>query len=228
MKQERCILVIDDKDQEDVIGNIKLKLQKEFDLDFITIQTAAADLKENNSEELDVKKLKDEIIYKIKGKHIDIALTDFDLGCSLTGLDVVHMVHDIRPKVKFFVYSGNWNKVIKSVVGQEHSKATVEELVEGINKLIKAKIIDCVDRTDYQGTLIDYIEKNKGDSIEHRLSSLLRANGDMVFESCFPEFKGMTFSEIADKIDSHSDARSDEWIEAILAQTIAYLVKINQ
>ena len=137
------------------------------------------------------------------------------------------MVHDIHRNVSFFVYSGNWNKVIKSVVGQEYQKASIEELVGGINKLIKAQIIDCIERTDYQEILIDYLKKDKGISIEHRLASLLRAHGEMKFESCFPEFKGMTFSEIADMVDNHSDARSDEWIEAVLAQTIAYLVKVN-
>ena len=229
MKQEKCILVVDDKPQSAVIKGIKSKLQNDFDLDFIAIRTDASELKKDNSEDLDIDKLKVEIEGKIKNKHIDIALTDFDLECNyLTGLDVVHMVHEIRDNVNFFIYSGNWNKVIKSVVGDDYPKVSIEKLVGGINQLIQAKIINCVDRTDYQGILIEYLKKNKGDSIEHRLSTLLRAHGEMNFESCFPEFKGMAFNEIADMIENHSDARTDEWIEAVLTQTIAYLVKVNQ
>lgn len=229
MKQKRCILVIDDKSQSAVINGIKSKLSKDFDLDFIVIRTGAAELKKDDSEDLDMDKLKTEIDTKIKGKHIDIALSDFDLECPyFTGLDAVHLVHEIRKNVNFFVYSGNWNKVIKSVVGQEYQNASIEELVVGVNKLLKSQIIDCIDRTDYQEILIDYLKKNKGNSIEHRLATLLRADSEMKFESCFPDFKGMTFNEIADMIENHSDARSDEWIEAILAQTIAYLVKVNQ
>lgn len=229
MKQERCILVIDDKSQSAVIKGIKSKCSKDFDLDFIAIRTSAAELKKDDSEDLDVEKLKTEIDSKIKGKHIDIALSDFDLECPyFTGLDAVYMLHEIRKNVSFFIYSGNWNKVVKSVVGQEYQKASIEELVGGINKLIKSQIIDCIDRADYQDTLIDYLRKDEVESVEHRLATLLRANGEMKFESCFPEFKGMTFKEIADMIDGHSDARSDEWIEAVLAQTIAYLVKVNQ
>lgn len=228
MKQKRCILVIDDKSQTAVINGIKSKLSKEFDLDFIPIRTAAAEYKKDDSEDLDVDKLKTDIESKIKGKHLDIALSDFDLECPyFTGLDAVYLVHEFRKNVSFFVYSGNWNKVIKSVVGQEYQKASIEELVGGVNKLIKAQIIDCIERTDYQEILIDYLKKDKGNSTEHRLATLLRANGEMEFESCFPEFKGLTFNEIADMIDGHSDARSDEWIEAVLAQTIAYLVKVN-
>ena len=229
MKQKRCILVIDDKSQSAVIKGFTSKHSMDFDLDFIVIRTGAAELKKDDSEDLDIDKLKTEIETKIKGKHLDIALSDFDLECPyFTGLDAVHLVHEIRKNVSFFVYSGNWNEVIKSVVGQEYQNASIKELVGGINKLLKSQIIDCIDRTDYQEILIDYLKKDKGNSIEHQLATLLRANGEMKFESCFPEFKGMTFNEIADMIESHSDARSDEWIEAILAQTIAYLVKVNQ
>ena len=229
MKQKRCILVIDDKSQSAVIKGLTSKYSKDFDLDFIVIRTGAAELKKDDSEDLDIDKLKTEIETKIKGKHLDVALSDFDLECPyFTGLDAVHLVHEIRKNVSFFVYSGNWNEVIKSVVGQEYQKASIKELVGGINKLLKSQIIDCIDRTDYQEILIDYLKKDKGNSIEHQLATLLRANGEMKFESCFPEFKGMTFNEIADMIESHSDARSEEWIEAILAQTIAYIVKVNQ
>ena len=222
-------MVIDDKPQSAVINGIKSKLSNDFELDFIAIRTGAAELKKDDSEDLDVDKLRKEVEFKIKGKHLDIALSDFDLECSyFTGLDAVHLVHYFRKKVSFFIYSGNWNKVITSIVGQEYQKASIEELVGGINKLIKAQIIDCIERADYQETLIDYLKKYKVDSIEHRLATLLRAHGEMKFESCFPDFKGMTFNEIADMIANHSDARSDEWIEAVLTQTISYLTEVNR
>ena len=229
MKQKRCILVIDDKSQSAVIKGFKSRYSKDFDLDFIAIRTGAAELKKDDSEDLDIDKLKTEIESKIKGKHLDIALSDFELECPyFTGLDAVDLVHKIRKNVSFFVYSGNWNEVIKSVVGQEYQKASIEELVGGVNKLLNSQVIDCIDRTDYQDILIDYLNKEKGNSIEYQLATSLRVNGEMKFESCFPKFKGMTFNEIADMIECHSDARSDEWIKAILVQTIAYLVKVNQ
>lgn len=137
-------------------------------------------------------------------------------------------VHEFRPKINFLIYSGNWNEVIRTVVGGVYQEAQIDNLVEGINAFIHDRIVDCIGRTDYKDDLIKYLRNNENDSIEHRLSSLLRAHGDMLFESCFPEFKGMTFNDIADKIDDRSDARIDEWIDAILAQTIAYLVKVNQ
>lgn len=228
MKKRKCILLIDDKDQSDVVSAIKLHLRSEFELDFITIRTAAAELKKDNAEDLDINKLKNEIETKIQNKRIDVALTDFDLeSAHINGLDIVQMVHGIRNNVNFFIYSGNWNKVIETVIGKEHQTASTEELVDGINKLIQAHIINCIGRAEYKEDLVKYIKRDSRDSMEHRLSSLLRANGTLKFKSCFPEFNGMTFAEIADAIDNHSDARTEEWIEAVLTQTIAYLVEVN-
>lgn len=229
MKEERCILLIDDKDQSDVADSIKLQLKNEFDLEFILIRTADSNLKKDGEEDLDIEKLKVEIETRIKNKNIYIALTDFDLESdSINGLGVVRMVHELRSKLNFLIYSGNWDEVIRTVIGKDYKKASIDELVGGINDLIHDNIVNCIGRTDYMKDLIEYLKKNRGDSIEHRLSTLLRAHGEMKFESCFPEFKGVTFNEIADMIDNHSDARSDEWIETVLTQTIAYLIKVNQ
>lgn len=229
MKKNKCILLFDDKDQDNIINNIKNSTKQDYDLDFVFIRTSTSDLKKDDSEDLDVEKLEEKIKSSIQNKHIDIALTDFDLECDyLNGLDVVRMVHKYRPKVKFFIYSGNWNKVIENVVGVEYKNASIEQLVGGINKLIHDKIIDCVDRVNCMEDLIKYLKEDNKESMEHRLCMLLRNNGDMVFESCFPEFYGKTFNEIADIIENGSDARSEEWIEAILSQTIAYLTGVNK
>ena len=229
MKKAKCILLFDDKDQKNIINNIKLTTQQEFDLDFIFIRTSAAELKQDDSEDLDVAKLKNKIASEIKDKHIDIALTDFGLDCDyLNGLDVVRMVHEFRKNLNFFVYSGNWNKVINSVIGQDYQKASSEQLVNGINQLIHDKIIDCISRIDYTEDLLKYLRHESKDSMEDRLCVLLRANGDMVFNSCCLELKGKTFLEIAEMIENNSDARSDEWIEAVLTQTIAYLTEVNR
>lgn len=229
MKKTKCILLFDDKDQTKITDNIKLTTKQEFDLDFIFIRTSSAELKKDDSEDLDIEKLKAKIVSETRGKVIDIALTDFDLECDyLTGLDVIHLVHESHKNVQFLVYSGNWNKVIKRVIGEDYQQASPEQLVEGINQLIHDKIINCVSRIDYQEDLLKFLRRDSVDSMEHRLCVLLRANGNMVFNSCCPELKGKTFDEIAEMIENHSDARSDEWIEAVLTQTIAYLAEMNR
>lgn len=229
MKKHRCILLVDDKDQGDIAKNIQIQMRSEYDIEFILIRTAAPEYKKDDSEEIDPDKLQAGIWTKIQYKSIDVALTDFNLNSDfVNGLDIVHMVHKFRQKINFLIYSGNWNDVIRTVVGEDYKKASIDHLVEGINAFIHDRIVDCIGRTDYKDDLIKYLKKNENDSIEHRLCSLLRAHGDVIFESCFPEFKGMTFNEIADLIDNHADARSDEWLDSVLTQTIAYLVKVNR
>ena len=222
-------MLVDDKDQEDVAENIRIQLRREYELEFILIRTAAPEYKKDDSEEIDLDKLRDGIRTKIQYKCIDVALSDFDLDSDIVnGLCIVHIVHEFRPKINFLIYSGNWNEVIRTVVGGDYQKAPIDHLVEGINSFIHYRIVDCIGRTDYKDGLIKYLRNNDNDSIEHRLCSLLRAHEDMKFESCFPEFKGMTFNEIADLVENNADKRSDEWIDAVLTQTIAYLVKVNQ
>ena len=190
MKHKKCILLIDDKDQGDVIDSIKLQLRNDFDLEFILVRTSASEFKKENSEDLDLDKLRTKIETEIKYKSIDVALTDFDLECDFfNGLDVVHLIHDIRNSVNFFIYSGNWDKVITSIVGREYKQATIEQLVDGINKLIHGRIINCIGRTDYKQDLITYLKQENDESLEHRLCILLRSNGEMIFNSCFPKFK---------------------------------------
>ncbi len=41
MKEHRCILLVDDKDQGDVTESIRIQMRSEFDLEFILIRTAA-------------------------------------------------------------------------------------------------------------------------------------------------------------------------------------------
>ncbi len=222
-------MLVDDKDQGDVAENIRIQMRSEYELEFILIRTAAPEYKKDNSEEIDPDKLRDGIRTKIQYKSIDVALSDFDLDSDIVnGLCIVHMVHEFRPKINFLIYSGNWNEVIRTVVGGNYQEAPIDHLVEGINAFIHDRIVDCIGRTDYKDDLIKYLKKNDNNSIEHRLGSLLRAHGDMKFESCFPEFNGMTFNEIADLVENNADKRSDEWIDAVLTQTIAYLVKVNQ
>lgn len=61
MKEHRCILLVDDKDQGDVTESIRIQMRSEFDLEFILIRTAAPEYKKDDSEEIDLDKLRDGI-----------------------------------------------------------------------------------------------------------------------------------------------------------------------
>lgn len=228
MKTSKCILLIDDKDQSAVMRDIKYTVASTFDVEFLFIRTARPDLKKDDSEDVDPAKVEQEIRRLIDNKSVDFALTDFDLNNqNLDGLDIISMVHELRPNLKFLVYSGNWDKVIRKVISVNYQDASTEDIVNGVNRLIHNNIVDCIGRGEYKEELIKYLNRATYVSMEHRLVKLLRSNKDMTFQSCYPEFKGKTFGEIADIIEKRSDSRADEWIESILSQTIAYLVSVN-
>ena len=105
MKEHRCILLVDDKDQGDVTESIRIQMRSEFDLEFILIRTAAPEYKKDDSEEIDLDKLRDGIKTSIQYKTINVALTDFDLDSDVVnGLSIVHMVHEFRQKINFLIY----------------------------------------------------------------------------------------------------------------------------
>ena len=60
------------------------------------------------------------------------------------------------------------------------------------------------------------------------LCSLLRDNRDRVFSSCSPKLQGMTFGELADLLEEDNDGRAHEWLKAVIEQTMAYLVEVNE
>lgn len=228
MKTSKCILLVDDKDQSAVTESIKYAVASKFDLEFLFIRTARPDLKKENSEDVDPDKVEQEIARQIADKSVDFALTDFNLNShELDGLDVISMTHKYRRNLKFLVYSGNWDKVIRKVISDNYREANTDDIVNGINSLIHDHIVDCIGREDYKDELIKFLNNDSYVSMEQRLVRLLRANKERTFLSCYPEFKGKTFGEIADLIENGSDSRSDEWVEAILSQTLAYLVSVN-
>ena len=54
-------MLVDDKDQGDVTESIRIQMRSEFDLEFILIRTAAPEYKKDDSEEIDLDKLRDGI-----------------------------------------------------------------------------------------------------------------------------------------------------------------------
>lgn len=71
MKPQRCILLIDDKDQSEVADSIKMQLRDKYDLEFILIRTAAPEYKKDDSEEVDLVNL----IMILKLRYVKKAFT---------------------------------------------------------------------------------------------------------------------------------------------------------
>ena len=225
MKPKKNILIIDDEDQTKIVESLQLNLKKNFDVNFILIKTNDVAF-QNDDADLDIIKIKERISNDIQSVTVDLALTDYDLGDEhVDGLNIIEILKEIRPNVRVILYSGNQDKVIRKIVG---NNPNTEDLVAGFKKLLNFGIIDFVRRPDYRDRIIKYLNSNKKIHLDSYFLIQLRKYKDYEFKSCCPGLKGMKLGEIADMIEKGSDFRSREWMQELIEQSIAYLIKINE
>lgn len=230
MKKKVTVLIIDDVDQSKIIDALKKQLKRKCEFEAISIRTTDVELREDGSDHLDVRKLKERIKDLISSKHINWALTDFNLSeDDIDGINVVEILTELRKNLKIIMYSGNRNAVVKRVLGKvKLQEATEEEIVEAVRKLMEYQIIDYVKRDEYKDKLIELINRDDEPTVHDYFLEQLRQHSEMEFKSCYAPLKGKTLGEIADMIEKQSDKRVDSWTQELVEQTIAYLVKINE
>ena len=230
MKKKVTVLIIDDVAQLKIIDALKKQLNRKCEFEAISIRTTDVELREDGSDHLDVRKLKERIKDLISSKHINWALTDFNLSeDDIDGIDVVEILTELRKNLKIIMYSGNRNAVVKRVLGKvKLQEATEEEIVEAVRKLMEYQIIDYVKRDEYKDKLIGLINRDDELTVHDYFLEQLRQHSEMEFKSCYAPLKGKTLGEIADMIEKQSDKRVDSWTQELVEQTIAYLVKINE
>ena len=230
MKKKVTVLIIDDVDQSKIIDALKKQLKRKCEFEAISIRTTDVELREDGSDHLDVRKLKERIKDLISSKHINWALTDFNLSeDDIDGINVVEILTELRKNLKIIMYSGNRKAVVKRVLGKvKLQEATEEEIVEAVRKLMEYQIIDYVKRDEYKDKLIELINRDDEPTVHDYFLEQLRQHSEMEFKSCYAPLKGKTLGEIADMIEKQSDKRVDSWTQELVEQTIAYLVKINE
>lgn len=230
MKLKKTILVIDDKDQTREIENIQEELNDRFEITYFGIWTAQPQFRKEGSNNPDIDKLRNRIksLYD-SYHHFDLILSDFDLNTKgiVDGIDLIEYIKDLKPKAKILMYSGNYTDAVRKLIQNPTSQLTELQVAEAVSKFISYKLVDCTDRTSYRDRTIAYFKENKEMSITDELIKLLYEHGDMTFNSCCPKYKGKKFSEIAIELERGNNSYTDEWVMAMIHQTIAYLVEVN-
>lgn len=230
MKKKLTVLIIDDIDQSRTIDALNKQLSKKFDFEAIHIKTTMVDLRREGSDHLDSEKLKTRLQEAVKCRSINWVFTDFNLAeDDIDGLTVVKMLSEVRPAIKFVMYSGDLHAVVKRVMGKASlDDVNEDEIVEAVAQLLKFNIIEYIKRDNYKDTLIALANRDADPTVQDYFIELLRNHSEMEFKSCYDRLKGKTFGEIADMIEMHSDKRTDAWTRELVEQTIAYLVKVNE
>lgn len=230
MKLKKAILVIDDKDQTREIEYIQEELNDRFEITSAGLWTAQPQFRKEGENYPDIDKLKCEIksLYD-NYHHFDLVLSDFDLNAKgiVDGIDLIEYIKDLKPKAKILMYSGNYTDAVRKLIQNPTNQLTELQVAEAVSKFISYKLVDCTDRTSYRDRTIAYFKENKEMSITDELIKLLYEHGDMTFNSCCPKYKGKKFSEIAIELERGNNSYTDEWVMAMIHQTIAYLVEVN-
>ena len=230
MKLKKTILVIDDKDQAREIENIQEELNDRFEITYFGIWTALPQFRKDGSNDPDIDKIRSAIkTYYDRYHHFDLILSDFDLNAKgiVDGIDLIEYIKDLKPKAKILMYSGNYTDAVRKLIQNPTNQLTELQVAEAVSKFISYKLVDCTDRTSYRDRTIAYFKENKEMSITDELIKLLYEHGDMTFNSCCPKYKGKKFSEIAIELERGNNSYTDEWVMAMIHQTIAYLVEVN-
>lgn len=235
MKKKVSILIIDDTKQDSNIQALKLKLNKYCTPEVVSIFTGDVSLRRDGSDHLDSEKLFKHIADKIERKRFDWIATDYNLGESdIDGLDVIRYIASVRQrdnrnnKKDVLLYSGNIENAIKKVLDECGEDVAQQVVISAVKRLYDLPIALCVKRDDYQQTLLEIVSKHCEPTMEDEFLKMLYEHGDVVFNSCYPDFRGKKLREIADIIEQGSDARSYEWKRALIEQTIAYLIRVNE
>lgn len=230
MNPERIILVIDDEKQSNKLNGIKRSLNSQFTINYNQVFVIQEKYYKDKNElkDYDVKALAKDIEDHLKSTP-DIVLIDYDYGdeIGINGLNVVDIVRKYRKNVPIILYSADQKRVIKDILGSDWKNKGEEDIVNEINKLLSHRIHKMCPRDDYSGEVINFLKNRKDETPQSLLRHLLRENGDRMFNSCCPKFKGKTFNELADILEG-SDGSSYELMRAMLEQTVAYLTIVNE
>lgn len=232
MKPKRKILIVDDEQQDMQKMLLKNKLKSSFVVECETIRTKDHGFKkvDKGKDVLDKEKLEAEIGNLFRSGSFDLVLTDYNLEEeNYNGIDIVKYIKSRWDRTDIIMYSGKLSDIVRDMVRiNNDERLSDEQVIDAVSKLVKYRIVAFPERPKYVDEACSFLIQNKELSITNELVQLLKQHDQMVFQSCFPEFKGKTFGQIADIIDTRSDQRSEEWITNILEQTIAYLVKVNE
>lgn len=227
MRVKKNILIIDDEEQKQAIEYMIEHTKDIVDLECVQINVLKSMFDERKGE-LSPEKLYSEIESQMSQKHFDLILTDNGYGreATITGLDVIGKIRENRKNVDIILYSAVQKEIISQVVGD--NTGDEQAIINGINKLMSYKIIKMSSRDGYRDDTISYLKSKNDPSPTSMLSQMLRENGDRIFQSCYPKFKGKSFRQIADIIDQTDNMSSNDWLKAVFEQLISYLTIANE
>lgn len=218
---EKHIIIIDDEDQSPQKEYIESKLKREFDIEVHLINTNEDVLSDDGT--ISEEQLKDRLMDIMKGRSIDLVLTDYELSDDkISGIEVVKIMKGIRPKVPVIMYSGKKTEVLARLLG-DYKKRDEDELIAAINDFMSWGIHEFLGRGNYSDDAIKFVKQKRRPQVDDIFIQKLRAIGDEKCKTGLPDWRDLTLNEICEVIENKSDARSNLWMDDLIEQVVAYI-----
>ena len=220
---EKNIIIIDDEDQSAQKEYIESILKRDSEIEVHLIWTTEETLDDEGC--ISEEKLRRRLLEIMKGRSIDLILTDYELSDEkISGIEVVKLVKEIRAKVPVIMYSGKINEVIGRLLG-DYKTRDAEDLIQSINEFMSWGIEEFIGRGKYSDDAIKFIKKKKRAQVDDIFIKKLREIGDQKCEVGYPDWRNLTLNEICEIIENRKDARSDIWMDDMIEQVVAYISK---
>lgn len=232
-------LVIDDDNQEDYFEKkIKEVLKKNhIELIPIYIKTKDRDYMKNDHSGFDKFKIENDCLEAIKKHNCSIVVSDYQIATAsddFNGLDILNRISEEYPLLYKILYSGgDIDKAIKKIHNsfiktEPNQKLSDKEIINAINQLKNMSCInDFIRGKGYAEAVIKFIRCSPLILQQSFLSQFKEDYPDMIFQSCYPHFKGWKLKAIAEEIEKRTP-RGEEFQQSLISQVIAYLIETNE
>jgi hypothetical protein len=224
----KSCLIIDDNPQDAEIETIVRGARKQnIELNcfqFNVGSTQRSDLLTNGG--IDAQKVIEIFRKEFSGTKIDLICIDYQLeDDKVSGLDILNLLHDLRKKCQYMIYSSNLDQVVGEIIQKYDKDKDKGKLISRIKTLTKYNIVDFAKRERYDAAIVEILVKNQP-SLELIIEEKLLEHKDMVFSNTFLPLAGAKLEVIAEQIRMDT-SRGIEFKCEIIEQTIAYMIAMN-
>lgn len=205
------LLIVDNDDQSEAIDKIKgLVRDKPFKIECTQFNVGLPDgndvIGENGR--IDMKLVREKYEREIGARRFHLIAFDFKLNepegveGEVDGVTLIKSFNGFPKtlKAKKILYSSELTEIVQGYLDDYKANAHYETAWNKFKTLINLEILDFCKREDYENKIVGYIEKiiEKEDDF---LLDKLRGNKDLIFIPAIEVYEGLSFDEIADKIE---------------------------
>lgn len=231
-------LVIDDDSQKDYFETEiqRVLIKDNIELEPIFIETKDRKYLKKDHSGINRALIEEDCLAELKKHNCSIIVSDYQIATKdddFNGLDILVTLSEKYPYQYKILYSGAKireaiKKISNILSGNPDDIQGEQPVISAIEQLKKSRSIhDLVNGKGYAEKVINYMRCTPLVLQQIFLSQLKDKYPNMVFQSCYPRFKGKTFVEIAEQIEQRTSL-GGEFQQALISQTIAYLVEINK